>query len=105
MGMDDVGQVPFQAPAGLLRGLRLGKLALVVDLTWAGVTDLADGDEVQGGVELAVAAPVQPMATDIAAGASMGAVPVELAKWSRSGKRVRSPAWPSSLAARTGPTP
>jgi hypothetical protein len=57
MGMDDVGEVPFQAPAGLLRGLGLSEFASVVGLPGAGVADLADGDQVQGGVELAVAAP------------------------------------------------
>jgi hypothetical protein len=54
MGMDDVGQVAFEAPAGFFRGLGLSKLALVVHLPWAGIADLADGDQVQGGVELAV---------------------------------------------------
>jgi hypothetical protein len=47
----------------------------------------------------------QPMPAGVAAGGSTGAVPVELAKWSRSGRRLMSPAWPRSLAASTGPTP
>jgi hypothetical protein len=59
MGMDDVGELPFQAPAGLLRGLGLVKFASVVDLPWAGVADLADRDQVQGTVELPVTRAVQ----------------------------------------------
>jgi hypothetical protein len=50
VGMDDVGQVAFQAAAGLVGGLGLGEFASVVGLAGAGVADLADGDEVQGGV-------------------------------------------------------
>jgi hypothetical protein len=67
MAVDDVGEVPLQAPAGFLGSLGLRQLASVVTLAGAGVADLADRDQVQGGVELAVATPVQPMATDIAA--------------------------------------
>src|SRR5918994_3489656 len=66
--VDHVGELPLERPAGLLGRLGLAQLALVVDLPWAGVADLADRDQVQGGVELAVAAPVQPMPADIAAG-------------------------------------
>ena len=68
VAVDDVGEVPLEASAGFLGGLGLGEFASVVGLPWAGVADLADGDEVQGGVELAVAAPVQAMAADGAAG-------------------------------------
>src|SRR5215217_7881340 len=87
-----LARCPFQASGGLLGSLGLGQLGLVEGLPWAGVADLADRDQVQGGGELAVA-PVQAIAAHVAAGASMGAVPVELATWSRSGKRVRSPVW------------
>jgi hypothetical protein len=76
VAVDDVGEVPLQASAGLLGGLGLGQLALVEGLSWAGVADLADRDQVQGGVELAVATPVQPMPADVAAGGLDGAVPV-----------------------------
>ena len=76
VAVDDVGEVAFQAPAGFLRSLGLDQLASVIDLAWTGVADLADGDEMQGGVELAVAAPVQPMAAQIPLEASTGAVPV-----------------------------
>jgi hypothetical protein len=67
VAVDDVGEVPLQAPAGFLGSLGLGQLASVIDLARTGVADLADGDDVQGGVELTVAAPVQPMPTDVAA--------------------------------------
>jgi hypothetical protein len=43
--VDDVGQVPFEAPA-CLRSLGLGELALAVDLPWTWITDLADCDDV-----------------------------------------------------------
>jgi hypothetical protein len=66
--VDHVGELALERAAGLLGGLGLAQLALVVDLSWAGVADLADRDEVQGGVELPVAAPVQPMAAHITAG-------------------------------------
>ena len=68
VAVDDVGEVPLEAAAGFLGGFGLGELALVEGLPWADVSDLADRDQVQGGVELAVAAPVQPMAAHVAAG-------------------------------------
>jgi hypothetical protein len=67
MAVDDVGEVPLEAPAGFLGSLGLDQLASVIDLAGTGVADLADGDDVQGGVELAVAAPVQSMPAYIAA--------------------------------------
>src|SRR5512133_975457 len=66
--VDHVGELPLERAAGLLGRLGLAQLALVVDLAWAGVADLADRDEVQGSVELPVASPVQPMAAHIPAG-------------------------------------
>ena len=54
VAVDDVGEMSFQAPTGLLRGLGLAEFAPVVGLPGAGVADLADRDQVQGGVELAV---------------------------------------------------
>src|SRR5215212_6430572 len=66
--VDHVGELPLERAAGLLGRLGLAQLALVVDLSWARVADLADRDEMQGSVELPVAAPVQPMAAHIPAG-------------------------------------
>ncbi len=42
VAVDDVGQVPLEAAAGLLGRLGLGDLALVVRLFGTGVADLAD---------------------------------------------------------------
>jgi hypothetical protein len=66
--VDDVGQVSFEASSGFLGGLGLGELALVVGLPGAGVADLADRDDVQRAVELAVVGAVEPVAAQIAAG-------------------------------------
>src|SRR5215217_8922545 len=79
--VDHVGELALERAAGLLGGLGLAQLTLVVDLSWAGVADLADRDEMQGSGELPVAAPVQPVAAHIPAGGFDGGVPVELAKW------------------------
>jgi hypothetical protein len=76
VAVDDVGEVAFEAPPGFLGGLGFSEFAPVVGLPGAGVADLADRDQMQGGVELAVTASVQPMAADIAAGGLDGAVPV-----------------------------
>ena len=76
VAVDHVGEVPLQAPARFLGSLGLRKLALVIHLPRAGIADLADRDEMQGGVELAVATSVQAMPADIAAGGLDGAVPV-----------------------------
>lgn len=59
--VDHVGQLPFQAAAGLGGGLGSGELALVVVAAGAGVAGLADGDDVHGGVELAVAGAGEPV--------------------------------------------
>src|SRR5215203_6332189 len=66
--VDHVGELALERAAGLLGRLGLAQLALVVDLSWAGVADLADRDDMQGSVELPVASPVQPMAAHIPAG-------------------------------------
>jgi transposase len=58
--IDDVGQASLERPAGLGGGLGLAELAQVVAAAGSGVAGLADRDGVQGGVELAVAAGVEP---------------------------------------------
>ena len=50
----DVGESAFEAATRLVRCLRLGELAPVVLAPGAGVAGLADGHDVNGGVELAV---------------------------------------------------
>jgi hypothetical protein len=57
--VDHIGELALERAAGLLGGLGLAQLALVVDLSWAGVADLAYRDDVQGSVALPVASPVQ----------------------------------------------
>jgi hypothetical protein len=59
MPMDDVGQVALECASSLLGSLGVGQFALVVGLAGARVADLADRDDVQGGVELAVAGPIE----------------------------------------------
>src|SRR6476620_5875995 len=66
--VDHIGQASFQGAAGLGRGLVLGEFAQVVDPSGARVAGLADGDGVQGGVELAIAAGVEPVPDALAAG-------------------------------------
>jgi hypothetical protein len=100
VAVDDVGQVPLEAAAGLLGRLGLGDLALVVRLSGTGVADL-----VQGSVELAVATPMQPMPAQIAAGGFNRGGAGVAGEVVTVGKRVMSPAWPTSLAASTGPIP
>jgi hypothetical protein len=65
----------------------LGAASLVVALAWAGQAELGDGDAVQGGVQLAVAAACQPVAVG-AAGAD------------RIGRRRR--AWQAGLGGEPG---
>jgi hypothetical protein len=74
--VDDVGQAPLERSAGLGGGLALAELAQVIGVAGSGVAGLADRDGVQGGVELAVAAGVEPMALLVAAGGIQGAVAV-----------------------------
>jgi hypothetical protein len=76
VAVDDIGEMPLQAPAGLLRSLGLGQLALVEGLPWADVSDLADRDQVQGGIELAVATRFKRCRRRSPLEASTGAVPV-----------------------------
>ena len=52
-----VGDASFEAAAGFLGGLVLGDLASIVVASRTGIAGLGDGGDVDGGVELAVAAP------------------------------------------------
>jgi len=70
--VDDVGQASLERAAGLGWGLSFAELAQVVAAAGSGVAGLADGDGVQGGVELAVATGVEPVALLVAAGGVQG---------------------------------
>jgi len=56
--VDDVGEASFEGAAGFVGGFVLGEFPLVGDVAWTEVAGLADGDGVQGGVGLTVAAGV-----------------------------------------------
>jgi hypothetical protein len=71
----------------------------------AAVADLGDRGHVQGVVEAPVAAPGQPKIFRLPEDTSIGAVPLQAAKWSRPGKRETSRTLPITVAATTGPTP
>ena len=68
MVVDDVGQAAFEAAAGFAGCLAFGDLAEVVLAAGSGVPGLGDGDDADGGVELAVAAAREPVADMVAAG-------------------------------------
>jgi hypothetical protein len=72
----DVGQASLQRSAGLGWGLASAELAQVIAAPGSRVAGLADRDEMQGGVELAVAAGVEPVALLVAAGGVQGTVAV-----------------------------
>jgi hypothetical protein len=74
--VDDVGQASLERPAGLGWGLAFVQLAQVVAAAGSRVAGLADRDGVQDGVELAVAAGIEPVALLVAAGGVQGAVAV-----------------------------
>ena len=60
--VDDVGEVAFEGAAGFAWCLAFGDLAGEVGAGWWVVPGLHDGDAVEGGVELAVAAAVESVA-------------------------------------------
>jgi hypothetical protein len=60
--VDDVGEVAFEGSAGFARCFPLGDLAGEVGARGWVVAGLHDGDAVEGGVELAVAAAVEAVA-------------------------------------------
>jgi len=64
--VDDVGEASFQCSSCLGRGLAFRYLAEVVDAAGPGVAGLADGDDVQGGVELAIACGVEAVSAALA---------------------------------------
>jgi hypothetical protein len=57
-----VADATLQSAQRLLLGLPLGDLALVVGATWRVVADLGDRGQVEGVVQLAVTARVEPVA-------------------------------------------
>src|SRR6266508_6334958 len=60
--VDDVGEVSFEGATRFARRLAFGDFAGEVGAGWWVVAGLDDGDSVEGGVELAVAAAVEPVA-------------------------------------------
>ena len=68
VAVDDVGELPLEASLGFLGGLEVTELAVVVVSSWAAVAGLDDGGGVEGGVQLAVPGPVEPVAADVPAG-------------------------------------
>ena len=75
--VDRVGEPPFECSTGLLRRLGLGEFFQVVVAAWAGVADLVDRDDMDGGVELAVAASAESVPGLVAAGGVDGCGAVE----------------------------
>src|SRR5919108_5288811 len=103
--VDHVGELALEGAAGFLGRLGLAQLALVVDLPGAGVADLADRDEVQGSVELPVAAPVQPMAAHIPTGGFDGGGAGVAGEVVTVGKTGEVAGVPQDLGGKHGPEP
>src|SRR5947209_9270405 len=68
LAVDQVGEPAFEAAHGFFVALAFGSFALVVVTPGALAADLAERHGVQGGVELAVPGPGEPVAYDIAGG-------------------------------------
>ena len=68
--VDDVGEVAFEGASCFAGRLAFGDLAGEVGACWRVVAGLDDGDAVEGGVELAVAAAVEAVAACGLAGAA-----------------------------------
>ena len=64
--VDDIGQAAFEAAAGFGGGLTFGDLAEVVRAAGAGIPGLGDGDDVDRGVELPIAAAGEPVGLSVA---------------------------------------
>src|SRR5215212_10262258 len=60
-GVDTVGDLALEGADGFLGGLSLGDLAVVVSATLGVVSELGDRRDVQGVVDLAIPARVQPV--------------------------------------------
>ena len=61
VSIDSIRDAAFQRSDGFLTGLALGDLALVVGVAFGVVAELADGGDVDGVVEFAVASRVEPV--------------------------------------------
>ena len=106
MAVEDVGEVAFEGAASFSRGLAFADLAFQESLGLRVVALLNDGDAVERGVELAVAAAVQAMSScGLSEPQGMGAAPQKRANAPASRKRRTSPAWATMTAARLLPTP
>jgi hypothetical protein len=101
-----IGDPGFEAPHGLAGGGALAELAAEVGVAGAARgSELDQGDERQGVVELAVTGARQPRSGVLAAGhlERRGAGVAGAVR--RGGKRAARPVRPSSRPAMTGPTP
>ncbi len=74
LSVDGVADASFEGPHRFFAAVALGLLASVVGASRGVVADLGDGDHVDGVVELAVAAWVEPVPITGPLEASMGAV-------------------------------
>src|SRR3954452_18144658 len=63
---DAAGEVAFEAADGFAGGLVFGSFAVEVGLGFGVAAGAGDGDAVDGGVDLAVAAAVEPVAVGLA---------------------------------------
>src|SRR5664279_3735167 len=101
------GDAPLEAAQRLAAGLALIDLATEVGMPFGvGHPDLGDGDEVQGGVELAVPGTGQPVAGMFRAGdLDRSGAGVAGVVRDPDGNRDAVPVRPSTRAASTGPTP
>jgi hypothetical protein len=103
--VDHVGELPLERPQRFLLALALGELAAEEDLTGGGVADLGDRGDVDGGVELAVAAPVEAVPLDVARGRFDGGGAGVAAKCPAERNRRRSPTIARMVAALMSPIP
>ena len=74
LAVDGVADAALEGAEGFFAGLAFGELAPEVDASVGVVGDLGDRGDVEGVVELAVPAGVEPVAVLRALDASMGAV-------------------------------